>query len=164
MKFFLYLFSFSLFITACTSPKAAVTAAPVAKTPVPIISFDKAIVDFGELVVGEKRAHTFKFKNTGNADLIIEIVSGCDCTDIVSYPQMIPIKPGAGGEIKIVYDSGKSKDKLGKQTIDLNVISNTDPIVVEAKFKVNIIAPTGAKMAAPQEKAAQPQGLVAEPK
>jgi Protein of unknown function (DUF1573) len=166
MKSFIYcLFSGCLLFSACNTQKVVTQVAPTAvKTPVPIITFDKAIVDFGKLVVGEKHPHTFKFTNTGNADLIIEIVSGCDCTEILSYPQMTPIKPGQGGEIKIIYDSGKSKDKLGEQIIDLNVIGNTDPIVVEAKFKVNIIKPTETKMAAPAQKAAQPQGMVAEPK
>jgi hypothetical protein len=133
-------------LMACNTQKATVVQVPVPNTTsttaakIPILTLDKPIVDFGKLVVGEKHAHTYHFKNTGNADLIIEMVSGCDCTQILEdYPRMIPIKPGQGGKINIIYDSGKSKDKLGEQMIDVNIIANTEPIVVEAKFKVDVV-------------------------
>lgn len=133
-----------LLLVACNTQKATVIQVPATTATtaakIPILTLDKSIVDFGKLVVGEKRAHSYHFKNTGNADLIIEMVSGCDCTQILEdYPRMIPIKPGEGGKINIIYDSGKSKDKLGEQMIDVNIIANTEPIVVEAKFKVNVV-------------------------
>lgn len=111
--------------------QSAPVSVPVKK--VPIITFNgKSTHDFGTLKQGDKRHHFFEFTNTGNTDLVIEFVSGsCGCTVPDSWPTE-PIPPGGIGRIEFDYDS-TDKDGLEENSVD--IISNTDPIVVEYKFK-----------------------------
>ncbi|MEM7105557.1 MAG: DUF1573 domain-containing protein [Bacteroidota bacterium] len=70
---------------------------------------------------------------------MIEFASGsCGCT-VPAWPEK-PIPPGGTGEIEIEYDS---KDKEGLQENEINIIANTDPIVVELKVKATIEAGDG---------------------
>ncbi|MDX1684080.1 MAG: DUF1573 domain-containing protein [Saprospiraceae bacterium] len=101
---------------------------------VPVLTFDEPIHDFGTIKKGEKREHSFTFTNTGSADLKIDIVSACTCTE-VDWPRQ-PIPPGEKGEIPVVFDSS-TKD--GQVLIDVDVIANTDPILVIARFKANVV-------------------------
>jgi len=98
------------------------------------MTFEKSEVDFGTIKEGEKKSHLFKFKNTGDADLIIEFASGsCGCT-VPAWPEDT-IKPGETGEILVDFDS---KDKEGEEFTEVNIIANTDPIVTILKVKANI--------------------------
>ena len=98
------------------------------------MTFQENFHDFGTIRQGEKRSHTFKFTNTGDAYLLIEFASGsCGCT-VPQWPQK-PIGPGESGEILVEFDS---KDKFGEQNQEVNIIANTDPIVTELKIKVVI--------------------------
>ena len=74
----------------------------------------------------------FPFVNTGNTDLVIEIVTTCKCTDI-EYPRQ-PIPPGGKGVIRAVFDS--TTQPKGQLVKALDIVSNTDPMLVEAKFAV----------------------------
>ena len=104
--------------------------------PVPKITFDEAEVDFGKVKKGEKRSHSFTFTNTGSADLIIELATACTCTSI-DWPRK-PIPPGGKGSIDVVFDSTTKK---GQVSVDVDVISNTDPIVETAVIKANVLTP-----------------------
>jgi hypothetical protein len=86
----------------------------------PAIAFEKEVHDFGELVDGEKVAYTFKFKNTGDTDLIIkDVKAACGCTT----PQWNknPIKPEQTGKIEVVFDSSGRK---GDQQKTIRVFTN----------------------------------------
>lgn len=74
---------------------------------------------------------TYVFWNIGNADLQIELVTSCRCTQI-DWTQDI-IKPGEGGLIKAIFDS--TDQKLGHLEKTIDILSNTDPIIVEAIFR-----------------------------
>ncbi|MEE9372706.1 MAG: DUF1573 domain-containing protein [Saprospiraceae bacterium] len=102
--------------------------------PVPEITFDTAFFDLGDILVGEKKKLVYNFTNTGDAPLIIELVTSCKCTETI-WPKT-EIGPGEKGTISAVFNSSGMKGEY-KKTID--IIANTDPIVVEAKFKVNIL-------------------------
>jgi len=100
------------------------------------MTFEKSEVDFGTITAGEVKTHLFKFKNTGDADLIIEFASGsCGCT-VPAWPEDT-IKPGETGEILVEYDS---KDKEGDELTEVNIIANTDPIVTVIKMTAKVIA------------------------
>jgi peptidoglycan-associated lipoprotein len=101
----------------------------------PIITFVKPKLDLGKIVRGEKKEVIFEFTNTGLSDLIIEIATTCKCTDI-TWPTE-PVKPGQKGSIKGIYDTKNEVPGRSKKTID--IYSNTDPIVVEAKFEATIV-------------------------
>lgn len=106
------------------------------KTPqVPVITFKKQTLELGRVRKGESRELVYEFSNTGTSPLVIELVTSCKCTTL-EWPRKA-IEPGASGTIHVVYDS--SDQQLGplKKTID--IIANTDPIVVEAFFNVEVI-------------------------
>lgn len=103
---------------------------------VPVVTFDEPLHDFGTVKKGETRTFEFHFTNTGDGPLEIELATACTCTSI-DWPRK-PILPGERGSIPIVFDSS-TKD--GEILIDVDLIANTDPIVVTAQFKANVITP-----------------------
>ena len=78
--------------------------------------------DFGKVIGGEKVSHTFKFKNTGNADLEIYLVkTSCRCTASLLSNKII--KPGAAGELQVAFSSA---GYIGKVIRTTDILSN-DP-------------------------------------
>lgn len=70
----------------------------------PKIEFESETIDYGEVKKGSDGVRVFKFKNTGNAPLVIEdVTSSCGCT-IPKKPED-PIAPGENGEIEVKYDT-----------------------------------------------------------
>jgi peptidoglycan-associated lipoprotein len=102
----------------------------------PAITFDAPLIDLGKVKKGEQREVVFNFTNTGNADLIIEVATTCKCTDL-TFPKEV-IKPGGKGTLKGIYHT--DNENLGEIQKIIDIIANTDPIVVEAKFKAEIVA------------------------
>ncbi|MEX2595745.1 MAG: DUF1573 domain-containing protein [Salibacteraceae bacterium] len=101
------------------------------------ISFEEEVFDFGTITQGEKVTHVFKFRNTGDADLVIVSAKGsCGCT-VPEWPKE-PIKPGAEGEINVVFNS---EGKSGKQHKRVSVVANTEPATTPVALKGEIIAP-----------------------
>jgi hypothetical protein len=89
----------------------------------PIMSFIKKVHDFKEIYQGEKLEYKFKFKNTGQNNLIISSTkTTCGCT-VSDYPKE-PILPGASAYIKIVFDS---ENKSGYFHKAIEVSANTIP-------------------------------------
>jgi hypothetical protein len=103
-------------------------------TGTPVMTFDNALYDFGTVIRGEQREYTFGFTNTGDGELLIELVSSCTCTK-TDWPRLA-IPPGGKGEIPVVFDSS---EKEGEVLIDIDIIANTDPILVSVQFKANVI-------------------------
>jgi peptidoglycan-associated lipoprotein len=92
-------------------------------TGVPIMHFDERVVDLGTVKKGEKRTHTYEFTNKGDTDLVISIISACDCTT-TDY-STDPVKPGGSGKIKVTFDSSKKEEN---EIIDVDVIlENEEP-------------------------------------
>ncbi|MEZ4922825.1 MAG: DUF1573 domain-containing protein [Crocinitomicaceae bacterium] len=88
------------------------------------ISFDKMEYDFGTVKEGEQVRHTYKFKNTGDKNLILINVKGsCGCTVPEDWPKD-PIAPGETGEIKVVFDS---QGRVGNVKKNVRVEANTNP-------------------------------------
>ena len=100
----------------------------------PKIQFQKTEHDFGKILQGEQVSYTFKFKNVGNAPLIItNIEKTCGCTS----PDFSckPIKPGEEGKITITYDS---KGHKGFQNKRLIVKANTNPSETILRIKAQV--------------------------
>ena len=100
----------------------------------PKIQFQKTEHDFGKILQGEQVSYTFKFKNVGNAPLIItniEKTCGCTSPDFSSKP----IKPGEEGKITITYDS---KGHKGFQNKRLIVKANTNPSETILRIKAQV--------------------------
>lgn len=101
---------------------------------VPVIQFDKTEHDFGKILQGEQVSYTFKFKNVGDAPLIItNIEKTCGCTS-PDYSKE-PIKPGESGKITITYDS---KGHKGFQNKRLIVKANTNPSETIIRIKAQV--------------------------
>lgn len=102
--------------------KPDVAAVPAAADAA-VMSFENGNYDFGKISQGEKVYYSYKFKNVGKSPLIIlNATATCGCT-VPEVPKE-PIKPGAEGEIKVVFDShGKS----GMQDKVITVTSNAHP-------------------------------------
>jgi len=133
MKKFLFFLAF-ICIGQTAFSQAEVAFKEEVQTPVPVITFDKNTYDLGDVKKGETRQIEYTFKNTGTDFLEIELVTSCHCTTI-DWPKG-PVAPGADGKITVTYDSTEQKMGQIKKTID--IICNTDPIVVEAFFHVNV--------------------------
>lgn len=89
----------------------------------PIMAFDETEYNFGTLIQGEKVTHKFKFKNTGEGNLVIASVKpSCGCTSPKWSRE--PIKPGEEGYIELTFDSS---NKNGIQNKNARVLANTDP-------------------------------------
>ena len=99
------------------------------------ITFAESVHDFGTVKEGQTVTHVFKFKNSGNKPLVISNAQGsCGCT-VPEYPRE-PIAPGAGGEIKVKFDSKGKKDV---QTKYVTLNANTEPAETRLTIKANVI-------------------------
>jgi len=106
----------------------------------PDIKFEEETHDFGRITQGEKVAHAFKFKNTGNSNLIISSAHGsCGCT-IPEYPKK-PILPGEEAVIDVVF---ASEGKSGIVEKSVTIVTNCEPSTKIIYIKANIIVPTSA--------------------
>jgi len=113
------------------------TASGEAAAPISAIEFDSELFEFGTISQGEKVSHSFTFRNTGEADLIITSAKGsCGCT-IPQWPKE-PIAPGAEGKIDVVFNSS---GKSGNQHKKVSIIANTQPATNTIALSGEVIAP-----------------------
>lgn len=103
----------------------------------PEMTFVEKEFDFGDIKQGDKVDHTFNFKNTGEADLIItNAQASCGCT-IPDYPKDTPIKPGESGKIKVTFNSaGKSGPTMKTITITCNTPSGNELLKIKTTINV----------------------------
>ena len=117
------------------NPKTASGDASEIKNPV--IKFDKDVHNFDRVIQGEKVAYAFKFKNTGNADLIIADVStSCGCT-VPEYTDD-PVKPGEEGHLRVTFDSD---NRRGFQNKTIIVFTNALPNKKMLTIKAQVVVP-----------------------
>jgi len=89
---------------------------------------------------GEKREYAYEFTNKGATDIVISLVSACDCTT-VQYPEK-PVKPGEKGIIHVVFDS---TEKEKSEVIDVDIfLDYTDPVtempaIVRLQYKFDLV-------------------------
>jgi hypothetical protein len=107
--------------TVDLSPRVE-AAKSMPKTLGPAISIENDSYFFGKANQGDIIKHSFKFKNTGGADLLLTNVKpSCGCT-ISEWPRH-PIKPGESGQIDIKFNTS---GKLGKQKKAITVFTNIE--------------------------------------
>ncbi|MFC2100436.1 DUF1573 domain-containing protein [Bacteroidota bacterium] len=103
----------------------------------PVFQFDKEEHDFGKIVQGVKVSYSFRFKNTGNSDLLItKAKASCGCTNLI-YPKK-PIPSGKEGTIKVTFDSSGRK---GFQNKVITLIANTQPNTKVLKIQAQVVLP-----------------------
>ncbi|WP_421873767.1 DUF1573 domain-containing protein [Marinoscillum sp.] len=102
--------------------------------PLPSFEFAEESHDFGSITEGEVVEHTFTFKNTGDAPLIISsATASCGCT-VPDWPKE-PIPVGEEGKIEVRFDS---KKKPGIQNKTITITANTYPKLNRLRIKANV--------------------------
>lgn len=95
---------------------------------------DSTYRDIGKVKEGQVVEVTFRFKNTGSKNLVIENVSAsCGCT-VPEKPEK-PFAPGEEGVIKAKFDS---KGRMGEARKNVYVRSNSEPNTQELSFRVEV--------------------------
>ena len=110
----------------------------------PVMTFDIKLHDFGTIKTGEMPSITYNFTNTGDIPLNIDIVSGCDCTEL-DWTRTT-VAPGEKGFISAKYNSNKAEAEDHKKPLTkfVDIIlkethpSNGYPLVESLKFTVFI--------------------------
>lgn len=101
----------------------------------PEINFKKTEHDFGKVIYGEVVSYHFKFKNTGNSDLIIsEVRSTCGCT-VTDHPEK-PIKPGEEKYLEVTFDSERQS---GFQSKTISIVTNAQPNPKTLRIKAKVV-------------------------
>jgi len=101
----------------------------------PGIDFEKEIYDFGKVNEGEIVSHTFKFRNNGTENLLIESVKPtCGCTIAGQYDR--EVKPGASGEIPVKLKTAGFYGKFSKVIKVLTNIPDKNEIILTLKVTV----------------------------
>ncbi|MCB9187768.1 MAG: DUF1573 domain-containing protein [Flavobacteriales bacterium] len=140
-KIFIGLLAISLATSSCTlsdaneSDASGLTAEDIDPKNPPVITFENADVDFGDVAVGSTVAYEFKFTNTGTGNLVIsDAKPSCGCTALKNWPKGA-IKPGEGGSIPIEFTPKGS----GKTYKTVSVITNCTPSVIKLQITANVI-------------------------
>ncbi len=111
------------------------TSAPLASSESTTVEIIDSVHNFGEIAEGEIVEFNFRFKNTGNAPLVVTNVSAsCGCT-VPEKPEQ-PIRPGETGFIKAKFDSDK---RPGETMKTVTVTSNTSPAFPELILKGKVL-------------------------
>lgn len=111
------------------------------------IEFETTVIDYGTIEKGADGVRVFKFKNTGNAPLVVTSVkSSCGCT-VPKKPEA-PVLPGETGEIEVKYDT-KRVNPIRKT---ITVTSNAETPTVALKIKGNVIDPSSTNVMKPTTK------------
>lgn len=119
---------------------AGIMVAQVKNSPAPakaaVITFEKLVVDYGTIEHNANGVREFKFKNTGNDDLIIsECGQSCGCTT-PDCPKGA-YAPGETGIIKVKY----ATDRVGSFMKTVTVSSNATNSSVVLTIKGEVLPP-----------------------
>lgn len=105
------------------------------------ITFEQSNHNFGDIIQGQKVEYEFKFKNTGNAPLILQnVLTTCGCT-VPAWPKE-PVNPSAEGIIQVVFDS---TSKLGRQNKLITIRSNSKDGDVRLSVTAMVLPPKKAR-------------------
>lgn len=104
----------------------------------PVIVFDSTDLHMGRIAEGQQVERQFNFVNRGKVDLVItDVRASCGCTVARDWPRM-PVAPGAGGSIKVNFDS---EGRPGMQHKTITVVANTTPPTTVLTLNGEVVAP-----------------------
>ncbi len=99
-----------------------------------VFKFESSEVDYGTIAHNADGVGAFKFKNVGNAPIIISNVKGsCDCT-VPTKPDHA-IMPGENAESGVKYET----DRIGAFSKTVTVTSNASEGTVILKIKGKVL-------------------------
>ena len=127
-------------VASTTSTPAAPAPEVKPEGPLPTMEFATIDHDFGTIKEGQVVEHTYSFKNTGEAPLIIQGAQGsCGCT--VPDWSKEPIPVGGTGFVKAKFDSN---GKPNAQNKTVTVTANTWPKQTVLRFKAMVLPKANA--------------------
>ncbi|GHC58647.1 DUF1573 domain-containing protein [Ulvibacter litoralis] len=104
-----------------------------------VFEFESKVIDYGTIEHNADGVRAFKFKNVGNAPIVITKVKGsCGCT-VPTKPNG-PIMPGETAEIGVKY----ATDRIGAFSKTVTVTSNASEATIVLKIKGKVLADTPA--------------------
>ena len=101
----------------------------------PVIEFDKMEHDFGEIEAKTAVETVFKYKNIGEAPLVItDIKSSCGCTVPQDWSKE-PLAAGESGQFSVKFN-GSGSNKVSKTiTVTANTEKGTETVKITAFVK-----------------------------
>ncbi|MDO5970522.1 DUF1573 domain-containing protein [Flavivirga aquimarina] len=114
---------------------AAAAVRDASASKLPKIEFDKKEHDFGEIEAKTPVSTIFKYKNTGDAPLVItDIKSTCGCTVPQDWSRE-PLAPGASGQFSVKFN-GSGTNKVSKTiTVTANTEKGSETVKITAFVK-----------------------------
>ena len=101
-------------VSGCRDPQS-----PTEKADQPRLVVDNPVHEFGEMMIGEERQHTFLLRNTGTAPLtLIRSNQSCSCFKLKLKSFEIP--PGGAEEATVTWDVKMPREFLEKLVFDTN--------------------------------------------
>lgn len=101
-------------------------------------SFESDEIDYGSIQQNADGVRVFKFKNSGDAPIVISNAKGsCGCT-VPTYSKNV-IAPGESGEIQVKYDT----KRIGKFTKTVTLTSNASEPSKVLRIKGEVLKPEG---------------------
>lgn len=126
---------------------AAAAVRDASSSKFPVLEFDKKEHDFGEIEAKKSVETVFKYKNTGDAPLVItNIKSSCGCTVPQDWSRE-PLAPGAEGKFTVKFN-GSGSNKISKSiTVTANTEKGSEIVKISAFVKpdLNKVKPQPAK-------------------
>lgn len=114
---------------------AAAAARDAKSSKFPVLKFEKAAHDFGEIEARESVETVFKYTNTGDAPLVItNIKADCGCTVPKDWSKE-PLAKGESGEFTVKYNGSGSGKVTKHLTISANTEKGTERVKITAFVK-----------------------------
>jgi hypothetical protein len=124
---------------ACHTSKPSVATPPATPKTTPFVTWDKQLIELGDVKKGEKRTMFFEMTNVSQEDAKIDIIDHCTCTTS-DYPRGV-IKPGGKARIDLVFDSTEkdSSELIEARVIFTNSLKSGVPRIELLKYHFNLI-------------------------
>jgi hypothetical protein len=101
----------------------------------PVLEFDKTEHDFGEIEAKTPVETVFKYKNTGEAPLVItDIKSSCGCTVPQDWSKE-PLAAGESGQFTVKFNGSGTNTVSKTITVTANTEKGTETVKITAFVK-----------------------------
>jgi hypothetical protein len=103
----------------------------------PVLQFEETEHNFGEIEANQAVETIFKYKNTGDAPLVItDIKSSCGCTVPQDWSRE-PLAKGESGQFTVKFNGSGSNSVSKTITVTANTEKGTETVKISAFVKPN---------------------------
>lgn len=125
----------TLLVLSCSSNSSTTTEQVLDSTRFAELTYIDDFFDAGSVHSGEQVKHSFRFRNTGNAPLVVkDIIPSCGCTKVEVSKKIL--KPNDEAYIDVIFDS---KGWYGSQYKAVTLRTNGVIREKSVTLKVNVI-------------------------